>query len=282
MGVEGLKHCHNLIAIILPSRYQTILTTIRSVVLLLLGWVHSIFWAFAPQFGWGEVVYQPKTSTCRPNWGAKGLANRVYTLGLALLPFGAPVICMIYCYCRIFFVARYHVREIKKNSVNTPGSNTIGQRAMETKAMKTLLIVLGAFVVSWLPYTVLSMAKMISKGSLEFSSSILNAVLTITLLNGCVNPVIYAIRDKRFCKGMKRVLCPLARKDSQDFNSYLSSRRDTTKETKAENFEMGNINFAQESWNDIFVPLSTRTKAQYSWKFLNCTGFPFPIFLNGG
>ena len=250
--------------------------------LLLLGWVHSIFWAFAPQFGWGEVVYQPKTSTCRPNWGAKGLANRVYTLGLALLPFGAPVICMIYCYCRIFFVARYHVREIKKNSVNTPGSNTIGQRAMETKAMKTLLIVLGAFVVSWLPYTVLSMAKMISKGSWEFSSSILNAVLTITLLNGCVNPVIYAIRDKRFCKGMKRMLCPLARKDSQDFNSYLSSRRDTTKETKAENFEMGNINFAQESWNDIFVPLSTRTKAQYSWKFLNCTGFPFPIFLNGG
>lgn len=247
MGVEGLKHCHNLIAIILPSRYQTILTTIRSVVLLLLGWVHSIFWAFAPQFGWGEVVYQPKTSTCRPNWGAKGLANRVYTLGLALLPFGAPVICMIYCYCRIFFVARYHVREIKKNSVNTPGSNTIGQRAMETKAMKTLLIVLGAFVVSWLPYTVLSMAKMISKGSWEFSSSILNAVLTITLLNGCVNPVIYAIRDKRFCKGMKRMLCPLARKDSQDFNSYLSSRRDTTKETKAENFEMGNINFAQES-----------------------------------
>ena len=229
-----------MIAIILPPRYQTILTTMRSAVLLLVGWVHSIFWAFAPQLDWGEIVYQPKTSTCRPNWGAKGLANRVYTLGLALLPFGAPVICMMYCYCRIFFVARYHVREIKKNSVNTPGSDKIGQRAMETKAMKTLLIVLGAFIVSWLPYTVLSVAKMISKGSWEFSSSTLNAVLTATLLNGCVNPVIYAIRDQRFCKAMKRVLCPLSWKDSQEFNSYLSSRRDTTKDSTAQNIEMGN------------------------------------------
>ena len=139
------------------------------------------------------------------------------------------------------------MKQIKKNSVNTSGANTNGQRATETKAMKTLLIVLGAFVVSWLPYTVLSVAKMVSKGSWEFSSSTLNAVLTITTLNGCVNPVIYAIRDQRFRNGMKRVLCPLASKDSHQFTSYMSTRRETTKESTPENLELGNINFAQES-----------------------------------
>lgn len=236
-----------MITVILRSRYQTTLTTFRSAMLLLVGWIHSIFWAFAPQLGWGEVVYEPKTATCRPNWGAKGLGNRVYALGLALFTFAIPVICMMYCYCRIFFVARHHVKQIKKNSVNTSGANTNGQRATETKAMKTLLIVLGAFVVSWLPYTVLSVAKMVSKGSWEFSSSTLNAVLTITTLNGCVNPVIYAIRDQRFRNGMKRVLCPLASKDSHEFTSYMSTRRETTKESTPENLELGNINFAQES-----------------------------------
>lgn len=236
-----------MITFILPSRYQTTLTTFRSALLLLVGWVHSIFWAVAPQIGWGEVIYDVKTSTCRPNWGAKGLAKRVYVLGLALFTFAIPVVCMVYCYMRIFFVARYHVKHIKKNSVNTSGSSAHGQRAMETKAMKTLLLVLGAFVASWLPYTVCSVAKMATKGSWELSSSALNAVLTITTLNGCVNPVIYAIRDQRFRNGMKRVLCPLASKDSQDFNSYLSTKGVTTNESiRQENVELGNINFAPE------------------------------------
>ena len=230
--------------LILHSRYQTTLTTFRSALLLLVGWIHSIFWAFAPQVGWGEVVYDAKTSTCRPNWGVKGLVKRVYVLGLALFTFAVPVLCMAYCYCRIFFVARYHVKSIKKNSVNTAVSKASDQRAMETKAMKTLLIVLGAFVVAWLPYTVCSIAKMVTKGSWELSSSVLNAVLTITTLNGCVNPVIYAIRDQRFRNGMKRLLCPLASRDSRGFSSYLSTKEETFKVSTQENVELGNINIS--------------------------------------
>ena len=227
------------------------LTTFRSALALLVGWVHSIFWAFAPQVGWGEVIYDPRTSTCRPNWGAKGLANGVYVLCLAFFPFAVPVLCMVYCYCRIFLVARYHVKSIKKNSVNTSGSSAQGQRAMETKAMKTLLIVLGAFVISWLPYTVSSIAKMATKGSWKPSSSALSAVLTITTLNGCVNPVIYAIRDQRFRKGMKRVLCPLASNESRELNSYLSTRGEMTKESTVDNVELGNINISQlGTWGD--------------------------------
>lgn len=236
--------------LLLLTRYQTTLTPFRSALALLVGWVHSIFWAFAPQVGWGEVIYDAKTSTCRPNWGAKGLANSVYVLGLAFFPFAVPVLCMVYCYCRIFLVARYHVKSIKKNSVNTSGSSGQGQREMETKAMKTLLIVLGAFVISWLPYTACSIAKMATRGSWKPSSSALNAVLTITTLNGCVNPVIYAIRDQRFRKGMKRVLCPLASKESGEFNSYLSTRGEMTKESTVENVELGNINISQETWGD--------------------------------
>lgn len=113
--------------------------------------------------------------------------------------------------------------------------------------MKTLLIVLGAFVISWLPYTVCSVAKMATKGSWKLSSSALNAVLTITTLNGCVNPVIYAIRDQRFRNGMKRVLCPLASKDSQEFSSYLSTRVEMNKESAVQNVELGNINISQET-----------------------------------
>ena len=139
------------------------------------------------------------------------------------------------------------MKSIKKNSVNTSGSSEQGHRAMETKAMKTLLIVLGAFVISWLPYTVCSIATIATNGSWKPSSSALNAVLTVTTLNGCVNPVIYAIRDQRFRKGMKRVLCPLASIDSREFNSYLPTRAETNKESVEQNVELGNINISQET-----------------------------------
>ena len=226
-------------------RYQTTLTTRRSALLLLGGWIHSILWAVSPQLGWGEVVYDSKTSTCRPNWGARGLGNRLYALGLALFPFAVPVVCMVYCYCRIFCVARQHIKSIKKNSVQSSGSNASYQRAMETKAMKTLLLVLGAFVVAWLPYTVSSIVTMTTKGTWYISISGLNAVLTITTLNGCVNPVIYGIRDQRFRSGARRVLCPQSSRGARDFNSCASTKRPTNTQIQ-ENVELGNINFAQE------------------------------------
>lgn len=232
------------LAITDPLRYQTTLTTRRSALLLLGGWIHSILWAVSPQLGWGEVVYDSKTSTCRPNWGARGLGNRLYALGLALFPFAVPVVCMVYCYCRIFCVARQHIKSIKKNSVQSSGSNASYQRAMETKAMKTLLLVLGAFVVAWLPYTVSSIVTMTTKGTWDISISGLNAVLTITTLNGCVNPVIYGIRDQRFRSGARRVLCPQSSRGARDFNSYASTKRPTNTQIQ-ENVELGNINFAQ-------------------------------------
>lgn len=236
-------------SVIFCFRYQTTVTSRRSALLLSGGWLHSIFWAVTPQMGWGEVVYDTKTSTCRPNWGAKGLGNRVYVLGLALFPFAIPVICMIYCYCRIFLVARHHIQSIKKNSVHhASNNNAANQRAMETKAMKTLLIVLGAFVLSWLPYRLTSIVTMVTKGSWKISSSGVNAVLTITTFNGCVNPLIYAIRDQRFRSGAKRVLCPLASRGAGELSSYMSTRGQSTMQTEAgqENVELGNINFAQQ------------------------------------
>ena len=249
MNLSCKNTIYNLIPVILLYRYQTTLTTRRSALLLLGGWVHSIFWAVAPQTGWGEVLYDVKTLTCRPNWGAQGLGKRVYVLGLALFAFAIPVICMVYCYCRIFFVARCHIKSIKKNSVqSSSNSNAFNQRAIETKAMKTLLLVLGAFVVAWLPYTVCSVVTMATRGSWDISTSGLNAVLTITTLNGCANPLIYAIRDQRFRSGVKRALCPLSSRGGGDLNSYISTKGPSTTQTQSvqENVELGNINFAQE------------------------------------
>lgn len=213
------------------SRYQVILTARRSVAMIALGWVHSIFWAVTPLMGWGEIVFDPKTCTCRPNWGAKGLANKVYAMCLALFAFTIPTVAMIYSYVKIFQVARYHIRLIKKNSIGSDSNNS-GPNAQETKALKTVLLVIGGFVVSWLPYSVSSLGKLLSKGSWTLNATAANAVLTITLLNGCVNPVIYSIRDKRFRRGFRKILCPCMPQQSNEFNSYMSTVAGTNSQNK--------------------------------------------------
>lgn len=108
-------------------------------------------------------------------------------------------------------VARRQVKRIRKATVEVQSNeNQSGKRSRlldvgETKALRTVLLVLGAFVVAWLPYTVISVGKLTTRGSWDVDSSWANVVLTITLLNGCVNPFIYAAKDSRFREGLKKL-----------------------------------------------------------------------------
>ena len=192
-------------------RYQTTLTSRRAFILMALSWLHSVLWAVAPAVGWGEIVYDHKTNTCRTSWGAKGLGNKLYAMLLGLFAFIIPTVVLIYCYVKIFKVARRQVELIKRTTVHMQTNENRSVKpsqdidASESKALKTVLLVLGAFIFAWLPYTVISLGKLATRGSWDVSATWSNAALTITLLNGCVNPFIYAVKDSRLRKGLNKL-----------------------------------------------------------------------------
>lgn len=203
------------------------MTTRRASVFIALGWVHSIFWAASPLVGWGEITLDLKTNTCRPNWSAKGLPSKMYANLLAVFTFALPSAIMVYCYFRIFKVARHQVRLIKNNNIGSSQDGPQNSRPSETRALKTVLMVLGAFVLAWLPYTIVSTGKLFKRSGWDVGTSTANAVLTITLINGCFNPVIYSMRDRRFKNGLQKILCPCTRTISPDLNSYISTAQVT-------------------------------------------------------
>lgn len=176
-------------------------------------------------------MYDIYTSTCRPNWAADGLSARGYALGLAVFAFAIPVLIMVFCYFRIFMVANSHVKKIRKENQSYVVSKSSEFQSeaeyripTELKAHKTILVIIGAFVLCWSLYTVSTLWKMLT-GQATVPYRVANAGLTLALFNSVVNPVIYSLRDHRFRKGFIKVFLIILRKlDNGESKNRTSSR----------------------------------------------------------
>jgi hypothetical protein len=187
--------------------------------MLVYGWAHSVFWAAGPLVGWGEYIYDTHTNTCRPNWAAVGTVNKSYVVLLSIVAFNLPVLVMILCYAKIFSVVEKHVKDIEKTSVSAASLESIlnldsvqphheVHRSRDLRAHKMILLIIVVFFACWFPYSIIVMKKMLMK---ETSGSYwsVNGGLTLALLTTAVNPLIYAMRDRRFKRGFMKFFCGL-------------------------------------------------------------------------
>lgn len=190
-----------------PLRYRDIVTRRRTVLSIVFVWIHSVFWAIAPFFGWGEYTYEGNTATCKQNFNGEGLVDKSYALGLSIICFLVPVLIMIFAYSMIYKTARKQLRNIQ-----IPGGAANEQS--RNKASKTVLIIIGMFFLCWSVYTSVSLWKLFAKYS-DLPPRLSRIGLYLAVSNSCVNFYVYAIRDKTFRKGLKRffVICRIYHED---------------------------------------------------------------------
>lgn len=183
-----------------PLRYRDIVTRRRTVIVIVFVWLHSVFWAIAPLFGWGEYIYEASTTTCKPNWNGEGVGAKSYALCLAVVCFLFPVLVMILAYSVIYKTARKQLRNIQ-----IPGGVTKEQSTERNKATKTVLMIIGAFFLCWSVYTSVSLWKLFASLS-DLPPRLVRIGIYLAISNSCVNFYVYAIRDQVFRKGLKRLL----------------------------------------------------------------------------
>ncbi|NWI21060.1 ADA1A protein, partial [Crypturellus soui] len=211
-----------------PLRYPSIVTKKRALWALLCVWVLSLVISIGPLFGWKEPAPEDETVcliTEEPG----------YVLFSALGSFYLPLAIILVMYCRVYVVARRESKGLtcglkteksrseevtlrihRKNAPGASGSTSNSKSkhhfsvrllkfSREKKAAKTLGIVVGCFVLCWLPFFVVMPLGSFFP-AMKAPDTLFKITFWLGYLNSCINPIIYPCSSQEFKKAFQNVL----------------------------------------------------------------------------
>ncbi|XP_066569639.1 trace amine-associated receptor 9-like [Amia ocellicauda] len=132
-----------------------------------------------------------------------------FLLGIFVLPFSVIIMIEHCCglYARIYTVARNQARLIQimeDRTFTLEDSRRRAQRNREQKAAKTLGIVMGVFIVCWLPYYIVNILYLCF--NVMIPQIVNDAVICLSYINSTFNPLIYAFFYPWFQKALKLIV----------------------------------------------------------------------------
>lgn len=227
---------------------QDKLTPHRAKLLIAGSWVLSLCVSLPSVVGW-------RTGAAGGAWAplcvlgySESLADRGYTVLLAVAVFFVPFSIMLYSYMCIFNTVRRNTLRIHNHTSEhscLPASKVrLGlQRpphikvdmSFKTRAFTTILILFVGFSVCWLPHTVVSLLAVFSRQFYHSSAfyPISIGALWLSYLKTVFNPVIYCWRIRKFREACQEFipkscrLCPRApgrsRRRVRPSNIYVCS-----------------------------------------------------------
>ncbi|KAJ7427895.1 Alpha-1A adrenergic receptor [Willisornis vidua] len=206
-----------------PLRYPSIVTERRGLLALLCVWALSLVISIGPLFGWKEPAPEDET-ICQIT------EEPGYVLFSALGSFYLPLAIILVMYCRVYVVAkrenkgltcglkteRSHSEEVtlRIHRGNAPGANAKGKHhfsvrllkfSREKKAAKTLAIVVGCFVLCWLPFFVVMPLGSFFP-AIKPPDTLFKITFWLGYLNSCINPIIYPCSSQEFKRAFQNVL----------------------------------------------------------------------------
>ncbi|KAK6469521.1 alpha-1A adrenergic receptor-like [Huso huso] len=212
-----------------PLRYPAIMTERRGLLVLLGLWALSITISIGPLFGWKEPAPEDE-SVC------KITEEPGYAIFSAFGSFYVPLTVILVMYCRVYVVAKRETRMLRSgvkteragcavqevtlrihrgNTVTPPSDEALKSRthfsirllkfSRQKKAAKTLGIVVGCFILCWLPFFIVLPIGSIFP-AYRPSETVFKITFWLGYFNSCINPIIYPCSSQEFKKAFQNVL----------------------------------------------------------------------------
>lgn len=202
-------------AVLYPMVYPMKITGNRAVMALVYIWLHSLIGCLPPLFGWSSVEFDEFKWMCVAAWHQEPGYTIFWQIWCALFPF----LIMLVCYGFIFRVARVKARKVhcgtvvtveedsqrsgRKNSSTSTSSSGSRRNALQgvvysanqCKALITILVVIGAFMVTWGPYMVVITSEALW-GKNCVSPTLETWATWLSFTSAICHPLIYGLWNK--------------------------------------------------------------------------------------
>jgi len=195
-------------AIARPLLYPVEMTKSRALVLCLVLWTYSAFWAFLPLFGVSSYeCFISYIGICKgKDWSKYGL-NFAFAISVVSGTYGLALISMVYVYFKIARVIHNQLQRIKDAETDKQSTNgnytsnkvkpvKVAKKLSRNKGVVTLMVVTLVYLICWSPFCILLFVEIGTGEKVKGPYGTL--AMLVGFANSCCNPVIYSIKYRRF------------------------------------------------------------------------------------
>ncbi|KAL1498081.1 hypothetical protein ABEB36_008937 [Hypothenemus hampei] len=249
------------VAVTRPITYPNIMSKSRAKMLVGFLWVLSFVICLPPLVGWKDSKSSDNESNAtlpedNPHcpWTCELINESGYVVYSALGSFYIPMFVMLFFYWRIYRAAIRTTQAINQGfkitgelteqgkyvCFQTTSSKGITAKQlivkrfrMETKAAKTLGIIVGGFIFCWLPFFTMYLVRAFCKNCIN--PLMFSILFWLGYCNSAINPLIYALFSKDFRFAFKRIICKCFCTDKGSHNSRRGSEGSQLQVSKPHN-----------------------------------------------